>query len=163
MNSQRLARSRGRASKSYSNRQKSSVITDFPAELLAIISRYVSVDASPFQHEKDIIPSWMNMQGRDGFNRAVQALANSAPPVDPKSPTLFPYSLASVCSFWRNVLSSHPEYWTLVVLFVDSNPTSLADASLFLQLSKDYPIDVVITRREHLDVYLTPTTRRLVK
>jgi len=125
-------------------------ITDLPPELLSIIFGFVYYSTSPIQLEKDIIPTWMRMEGPEGFKQAVTALVHPTIPEEPnlKSPTLFPYSLAAVCSFWRDVLCSHPEFWTLVVLFVDSKPTSLVEASLFLKWSGKQHIDVVITRRD---------------
>ncbi|KAH0829206.1 hypothetical protein J3R83DRAFT_2766 [Lanmaoa asiatica] len=38
---------------------------------------------------------------------------------DPLSPSLFPYSLASVCVRWLHILSSIPVYWTRQVITVD--------------------------------------------
>jgi len=61
-----------------------------------------------------------------------------------------PYSLAAVCSFWRDILCSHPEFWTLVVLFVDSKPTPLVESSFFLKWSRRHHIDDFITRRDKL-------------
>ena len=125
-------------------------ITDLPPELLSIIFGFVYYSTSPIQLEKDIIPTWMRMEGPEGFKQAVTALVHPTIPEEPnlKSPTLFPYSLAAVCSFWRDVLCSHPEFWTLIVLFVDSKPTSLVEASLYLKWSGKQHIDVIITRRD---------------
>ena len=127
-------------------------ITDLPPELLVIIFKFVHDSSTPIQLKKDIIPTWMRMDGSEGFEQSVTALVQPTIPEDPnlKSPTLFPYSLAAVCSFWRDVLCSHPEFWTLVVLFVDSKPTPLVDASLFLEWSRKLQIDVFITRRDEL-------------
>ena len=131
--------------------QKTS-ITDLPPELLSIIFKFVHDSTTPIRVEKDIIPIWMRMVGPEGFQQSVTALVNPTILDEPnlKSPTLFPYSLAAVCSFWCDVLCSHPEFWTLVVLFVDSNPTPLRDASLFLEWSEKHQIDVFITRRDGL-------------
>ena len=127
-------------------------ITDLPPELLSIIFKFVHDSTIPIRVEKDIIPIWMRMVGPEGFQQSVTALVNPTILDEPnlKSPTLFPYSLAAVCSFWCDVLCSHPEFWTLVVLFVDSNPTPLRDASLFLEWSEKHQIDVFITRRDGL-------------
>ena len=125
-------------------------ITALPPELLFIIFKFVHDNTTPIQLEKDIVPTWMRMEGPEGFKQSVAALVHPTIPDEPnlKSPTLFPYSLAAVCSFWRHVLCAHPEFWTLVVLFVDSKPTPLVDASLFLEWSRKHPIDVFITRRD---------------
>jgi hypothetical protein len=100
-------------------------ITDLPPEHLQVRTRW-------HQLEKDIIPTWMRMECPEGFEQSISALVQPSIPEDPnlKSPTLFPYSLAAVCSFWRDVLCSHPEFWTLIVLFADSKSTPLVDASL---------------------------------
>jgi hypothetical protein len=121
-------------------------ITDLPLELLAIIFKFVHDSTTPIQLEKDIIPTWMCMDGPEGFEQSVAALVQPTIPEDPnlKSPTLFPYSLAAVCSFWRDILCSHPEFWTL------SKPTPLVDAELFLEWSRKHQIDVFITRRDEL-------------
>jgi len=125
-------------------------IADLPFELLSIIFKFAHENMAPIQREKDIIPTWMRMEGPEGFKQSVMALVHPTIPENPKSPTLFPYSLAAVCSFWRDVLCAHPEFWTLVVLFIDSRPTPLVDASLFLKWSRKLDIDVFITRRDQL-------------
>ena len=127
-------------------------ITDLPPELLSIIFKFVHNNTTPIQLEKDIIPTWMRMEGPEGFGQSISALVQPTIPEDPnlKSPTLFPYSLAAVCSFWRDVLCSHPKFWTLIVLFADSKPTPLVDASLFLEWSRKHRIDIFITRRDEL-------------
>jgi len=137
--------------------QKTS-ITDLPPELLSVIFQFAHESATPVRLEKDIIPTWMRMEGPEGFQQSVTALVNPTIPEEPnlKSPTLFPYSLAAVCSFWRDVLCSHSEFWTLIVLFVDSKPTSLLEASLFLKWSRKQQIDVFITRRDGLRATFHP-------
>jgi len=131
--------------------QKTS-ITDLPPELLSIIFKFVHDSTTPIQLEKDIIPTWMRMEGPEGFGQSISALVQPTIPEDPnlKSPALFPYSLAAVCSIWRDILCSHPEFWTLIVLFADSKPTPLVDASLFVEWSRKHQIDVFITRRDEL-------------
>ncbi|KAH7908135.1 hypothetical protein BJ138DRAFT_1013386, partial [Hygrophoropsis aurantiaca] len=32
------------------------------------------------------------------------------------SPSLFSYALASVCTWWRDIMATTPEYWTRLVL-----------------------------------------------
>jgi hypothetical protein len=144
--------SRMRTTKSPTVPLRKTSITDLPPELLSVIFQFVHDSTSPIQLEKDIIPTWMRMDGPEGFEQSVAALVQPSIPEDPnlKSPTLFPYSLAAVCSFWRDALCSHPEFWTLIVLFADSKPTPLVDASLFLEWSRKHQIDVFITRRDEL-------------
>ena len=131
--------------------RKTSII-DLPSELLSIIFNFAHKDTIPIRLERDIIPTWMRMEGPEGFQQSVSALVRPNIPeeLNLKSPALFPYSLAAVCSFWRDILCSHPEFWTLVVLFIDSKPTSLVETSLFLKWSQRHHIDVFITRRDEL-------------
>ena len=137
--------------------QKTS-ITDLPPELLSVIFKFAHESTTPVRLEKDIIPAWMRMEGPQGFQQSVTALVNPTIPEEPnlKSPALFPYSLAAVCSFWRDVLCSHSEFWTIIVLFVDSKPTSLVEASLYLKWSREQQIDVFITRRDGLRAAFHP-------
>ncbi|KAF8879524.1 hypothetical protein CPB84DRAFT_1687919, partial [Gymnopilus junonius] len=37
-----------------------------------------------------------------------------------RSPTFFPYALTQVCPHWSAVLSSTPEFWTCVAIFIDT-------------------------------------------
>jgi hypothetical protein len=92
----------------------------------------------------------MRMERPEDFQHSASALAHPTITEDPnlRPLTLFPYSLAAVCSFWRDILCSHPEFWTLVVLFVDFKPTPLAKASVFLKWSRRHHIDVFVTRRD---------------
>ncbi|EGO04113.1 hypothetical protein SERLA73DRAFT_175881, partial [Serpula lacrymans var. lacrymans S7.3] len=32
------------------------------------------------------------------------------------TPTLFPYAIAAVCTRWREIMSTVPEFWTRVVI-----------------------------------------------
>ena len=62
-------------------------------------------------------------------------------------PSLFPYALASVCSTWRDVMSTVPVFWTRVVILVDSNPTPLLVIKSYLHWSRDLPLHVTVTRQ----------------
>ncbi|KAF8157826.1 hypothetical protein B0H34DRAFT_797275 [Crassisporium funariophilum] len=64
------------------------------------------------------------------------------------SQALFPYALAAISPMWDGVLASYPVYWTRVLLLVDSRPTSLEDAQVYLERSKNLPIGIAICRRE---------------
>ena len=66
---------------------------------------------------------------------------------DARSPTLFPFAVAAVCSLWRDIVSLIPDYWRLIVIFIDSPiPPPSAIASQFLW-SHDLLLDVIVTRR----------------
>ncbi|KAG0699390.1 hypothetical protein DFH29DRAFT_936775 [Suillus ampliporus] len=64
---------------------------------------------------------------------------------DPLS-SLFPYSPAAVCSVWRSVLSLVPEFWTRVVIRVDSQHTQSRDIRRYFKWSRNLHLDVIITR-----------------
>ena len=65
-----------------------------------------------------------------------------------RSPGLFPYAQAEVCTLWRDVLRLSPEFWTEVVLYTNgnSNAGGLNPCDV-LAYSKNLPIGVVITRK----------------
>ncbi|KAF8551972.1 hypothetical protein OG21DRAFT_1374703, partial [Imleria badia] len=64
---------------------------------------------------------------------------------DPLSPSLFPYSLASVCVRWLHILSSVPVYWTSQVITVDSHATSLITFPSLLQWAGNLPMQLIVT------------------
>ncbi|TFK32258.1 hypothetical protein BDQ12DRAFT_692723 [Crucibulum laeve] len=66
------------------------------------------------------------------------------PTQDLTSPSLFPYSLSSVCSRWRNIMSTVPKFWTRLVFFVDSEPRNVQS---YFAYSGDLPISVTVTRK----------------
>ncbi|KAG2159504.1 uncharacterized protein EDB93DRAFT_1116023 [Suillus bovinus] len=66
--------------------------------------------------------------------------------------SLFPYAPAAVCSMWRLVLSSVPEFWTRVVIRVDSQHTQSQDIRHYFEWSRNLHLDVIITRhRDEFD------------
>ena len=73
-------------------------VTDLPPELLSIIFKFIHDNMIPIWLEKKIIP--------EGFEQLITALIHPTIPEHSKvkSPSLFLYSLAAVCSFWHNVL-----------------------------------------------------------
>jgi hypothetical protein len=62
-------------------------------------------------------------------------------------PFLFPYAIAAVCSFWRDIMSSVPKFWTRIVIFVDSSTIPQSVIASQLLWSRDLPLDVIVTRR----------------
>ncbi|KDR83226.1 hypothetical protein GALMADRAFT_875141 [Galerina marginata CBS 339.88] len=67
-----------------------------------------------------------------------------------RSTSFFPNAVASVCTFWEDVLSSTPDFWTTLVFFLDKDPTGTEEVKRYLSYSPDLPIDVFMTRREDL-------------
>ncbi|KAH7912509.1 hypothetical protein BJ138DRAFT_1112303 [Hygrophoropsis aurantiaca] len=63
---------------------------------------------------------------------------------DPLSLSFFPHSIASVSSFWRDVMYMEPKFWTRFVVFVGR--TALDDAQAYLDWTKDQP--------EPLDIFI---------
>jgi hypothetical protein len=66
---------------------------------------------------------------------------------DSLSPSLFPYAIASVCSFWRDVMLMTPAFWTRIVILVDARPTPLSMIECQLAWTRNLPIEVTITSR----------------
>ncbi|KAH7920051.1 hypothetical protein BV22DRAFT_828332 [Leucogyrophana mollusca] len=64
-------------------------------------------------------------------------------PEDPTSRSIFPYAVASVCSWWRDILSTVPEYWTRIIIIIDK--ASPISASSCFEWSNNLPLDVVVT------------------
>ena len=62
------------------------------------------------------------------------------------SPSLFPYAVASVCSRWRDILSTVPVFWTRIVILIDTNPTLSSAIQSYLTWTHDIPLDVIVMR-----------------
>ncbi|KAG1737804.1 hypothetical protein EDB19DRAFT_1716715 [Suillus lakei] len=60
--------------------------------------------------------------------------------------SLFPYAPAAVCSMWCSVLSCVPEFWTRMVIRVDSPHTQRRDIRRYFEWSRNLHLDVIITR-----------------
>ncbi|KAF8965956.1 hypothetical protein BDZ97DRAFT_741420 [Flammula alnicola] len=128
-------------------------ITSLPPELLSIIFQFVhEISTAPKDGVHDTIPDWMLLNGAGYPDQiaSIKADVNPQPIQGFRSPTLFPYALAAVCPLWSEVLSFHPHFWTMVILFIDSHFTPLIDAALLLGRSRDLPISVIITSRKQL-------------
>jgi hypothetical protein len=64
------------------------------------------------------------------------------------SPFYQPISLlASVCTIWRDVMSLLPEFWTDILIHLDSETFSIEDISAHLQWSRSLTIHVSITSK----------------
>lgn len=70
---------------------------------------------------------------------------------DPLSPSLFPYSPASVCVRWLHILSSVAVYWTRQVIIVDSHATSPIAFQSVLQWVGNLSLQLIVTR--HPSIY----------
>lgn len=105
----------------------------FPAEVLLIILRLVHAPL---------------MEGTPFLVRLRR------PPLH--SPKLFPYCVGNVCKTWDFVASMAPEFWSLVVIFLDSTP--LEYAKELLKRSKDLPIEIHILANKPLDQMDPPTS-----
>jgi hypothetical protein len=67
---------------------------------------------------------------------------------DLKSPSVFPYALSSVCKAWFDVMLLVPEFWTRLVIFVDNQPTAIAELRSQLSASRDLPFRAHIFNRQ---------------
>ena len=61
------------------------------------------------------------------------------------SPTLFPFAISAVCSFWKDVMSFVSSFWTRIVIVVDSRDTHPSAISSQFLWARDLPLDVVVT------------------
>jgi hypothetical protein len=80
--------------------------------------------------------TWLGYEDVSGWSKA-----------DMLSQTLFPYAVASVCSFWRGAMSLVPEIWTRFVIFVDSRRTSLQAVIYQLRWSRGQILDIAVMSR----------------
>ncbi|KDR83227.1 hypothetical protein GALMADRAFT_239070 [Galerina marginata CBS 339.88] len=136
-------------------------ISAFPPELLAMIFKYVHIDflathdlqavtgsqnhtAHDFDEDFDDVVN-PSSDSSDYYVREAVNVGNLLEIV--KSPTVFPYAIASVSPFWENVLSATPEFWTTLVFFLDDDFTEVEKVEKYLSWSCDLPIDVFMTRR----------------
>ena len=62
-------------------------------------------------------------------------------------PFFIPYAIASVCSFWRDVASLIPNFWTRMVIFLDLTRYQSAAIKSQLSWSRDLPLDITMSRR----------------
>ncbi|EDR08281.1 uncharacterized protein LACBIDRAFT_327388, partial [Laccaria bicolor S238N-H82] len=69
---------------------------------------------------------------------------------DLTSPSVFPYALASVCKQWYDLMLLVPEFWTRLVVFVDSQPTSTTDLRAQLSASRDRTKRLALCKISHL-------------
>jgi F-box-like len=61
-----------------------------------------------------------------------------------------PCAFASVCTAWRDVMSLVPEFWTHIIIQIDSGLFSLGDVWCHLNWSRNLLIDVHITHKTDL-------------
>ncbi|KIJ99626.1 hypothetical protein K443DRAFT_679804 [Laccaria amethystina LaAM-08-1] len=67
---------------------------------------------------------------------------------DLKSPSVFPYALSSICKAWFDVMLLVPKFWTRLVIFVDNQPTAIAELRSQLSASRDLPFRAHIFNRQ---------------
>ena len=99
-------------------------IHDCPAEVLVMFFKFI--------YTKETLMMWDRLEWQK---------------IDVSSPSLFPYTIATVCSFWRDIMSSVPQFWTRIVTFVDSPTIPQSVIASQLLWSRDLPLDVIVTRR----------------
>ncbi|KAJ2922762.1 hypothetical protein H1R20_g14323, partial [Candolleomyces eurysporus] len=69
---------------------------------------------------------------------------------DPLAPSAFPYALAGVCNRWRRLMISVPEFWTRVVISIDSPDPLYTFARHVERLPHRHELEtIVITHRAH--------------
>lgn len=124
----------------YALRTTRASIGDLPTELLEIIFKFVYMksrvptDEECYRHLPGYSPDGPYETMWDTHQNLL-------------SPSLFPYALASVCTTWRDVLSTIPVFWTRVVILIDTNPTVLPAIQSYFKWTHNLPLDVAVMRR----------------
>lgn len=130
-------------------------IEHLPPELLGIIFNYVhdDIQSSVEEFDASLAPSLDDSVAGTFDDAGKRATANDQHQELirlARSSEFFPYNCARVSAKWRSILSSRPSFWTRVVFFIDSQPTSLSNAEERIRWSRNLPIDVIITYRPEL-------------
>ncbi|KAG6856021.1 hypothetical protein H0H87_008338 [Tephrocybe sp. NHM501043] len=114
-------------------------IRELPVELLRHIFGFVSDD------EADV---W-DWCGDEQDEEEARFRSAEAYLKDIRCLSLFPYSIASVCTTWRDVVSQVPAHWTYLAIFLDSNleQDSVASFASNLRLSGDLQLYILVGRR----------------
>ena len=112
-------------------------IFSLPAELLLTIFSHLH------RNHKAIVNRLLDSTHEANVNYQTSLLSRYL-----RSPCLFPFAQAEVCTLWRDVLRLSPEFWTEVVLYTNGNTdTGGLNPCDVLAYSKNLPIGVVITRK----------------
>lgn len=128
--------------------QTTTTIASLPAELLGLVFEFCSEikHLDKIKHKKAQLnePPW------HFISRGLSPSQRFGSQVDRfkllKSGVWFPYSHASVCRYWMEVLSSSPRYWRTIIFHLDSESKPPFDAVSVLSWSKDLPVDIVIVK-----------------
>ncbi|KAG5653874.1 hypothetical protein H0H81_009696 [Sphagnurus paluster] len=127
-------------------------IEDLPFELLVLIFKFAFSNSIFRQFDND----W------DGFDAKKGTMwPFEYSDVDIRSPSLFPYGLASVCRKWSKLMRSVPLFWTRIFVFIDEL-FSVQHAPADLKLSKQLPIKLTMTRRRRSAFNNDPSTERSI-
>ena len=131
---------------SYARRERASVAS-LPAELLLLILKNVYVQTR--QGLNMIWPhEWCRSLSECKCKPDEPYLTKWNDNNDLKSPSVFPYALSSVCKAWYDVMLLVPEFWTRLVIFVDNQPTAIAELRSQLSASRDLPFRAHIFNRQ---------------
>lgn len=130
--------------------QTTTTIASLPAELLGLVFEFCSElkHLDKIKHKKAQLnePPW------HFISRGLSPSQRFGSQVDRfkllKSGVWFPYSHASVCRYWMEVLSSSPRYWRTVIFHLDSESKPPFDAVSVLSWSKNLPVDIVIVKQD---------------
>ncbi|KAG6832864.1 hypothetical protein H0H87_012796 [Tephrocybe sp. NHM501043] len=75
--------------------------------------------------------------------------------------SLFPYSLASVCSLWRQVMSGIPEFWTRLIIYIDA--FQLSQTQQALEWSQGHPVRLTVTQMGNAATLSPEAERHILK
>ncbi|KIM41137.1 hypothetical protein M413DRAFT_159877 [Hebeloma cylindrosporum] len=129
---------------------RTTTIESLPAELLALVFDFCSElkHLDKIKHKKAQLnePPWhfisKGLSPSQRFGSQVDRFKLL------KSGVWFPYSHASVCRYWMEVLSSSPRYWRTAIFHLDSESKPPFDAASVLSWSKDLTVDIAIIKKD---------------
>ncbi|KAH9922593.1 uncharacterized protein B0H18DRAFT_505662 [Fomitopsis serialis] len=75
----------------------------------------------------------------------------------------FPESIASVCCYWREIMSTLSFFWTRLVIWVGQEPTPLSTIHDYLAWSQDGLLDIYILRKADPSIERDPMEKMQVK
>ncbi|KAG5653873.1 hypothetical protein H0H81_009695 [Sphagnurus paluster] len=131
--------------------RKLATIEDLPFELLILIFKFAFSN----------LISWEDDDEWEGFDTEQATMWSLEHDVDIRSPSLFPYGLASVCRKWSKLMQSVPLFWTRILVFIDE-PISVQQAPTDLKLSKNLAITLTVTRRRRSAFNNDPSAERSI-
>ncbi|KAH9922914.1 uncharacterized protein B0H18DRAFT_497192 [Fomitopsis serialis] len=137
-----------------SDRKRHKTINDLPPDVLLVIFRELLLGVRRRRF-------WSYPLGRVGWNDRYLEPWPSYDSSMRKHP--FPESVASVCRYWREVMSTVSFFWTRLVIWVGKEPTPLSTIRDYLAWSQDGLLDIYILSKTNSPDERDPTEKTQVK